>query len=564
MIFEKLEWQNLFSYGNVTSELSLNNRELNLITGKNGHGKSAAKTAFLYAVTGKADRKIKKAQLVNKDNKKNLVTKVTGTHNGSIYTIERGVKPDIFNIYKDDVLIHQDSHVKDYQSVIDTLIGLDEKSLKQTAILSSREYTPFLDMAAAEKRAFIENLLSIQVFSSMLDAIKKRISTIKSEIRDLEKDKERYQSNIETIQEMLKDDDGVSIETLQEQLKETAEKRSELQKKIEEFGAVINSLSEKSRLMTERVSKEVERVNKIEINAKIQIEQLNEHIKFFDSGMACNQCGSDITEETKQQQIQKAKDLISEYERSLFSLEERRINIDLVRNKITNTNEKESAAARKQAELCNESESLRFTENTTRKDIERKQQKQQQVDGKIASLEKQIKEADSTQKAAEEKKRLHELATEVISDKGIKRYILNKYVPVLNNLVNEFLQLMDAEYGIEFDMELNETIVARGYDSLSYGNFSAGEKQRVDLALLFAFLEIGRMRNTVNCNLLMLDEVLDTSLDEEGIRGVMRILERFKRNGTTVYVISHREGIDKYFDNVYSVTKKQFSEITKL
>lgn len=563
MKFKKLRFKNILSFGNKMTEIDLSSNEIVLISGTNGNGKSAIMDSLYFAFTGKPYRKIKKKQLINTSNEKGLLVELEIEHSDNEYLIKRGMLPNIFEIYKNGKLIDEDSHMKDYQVILEQILGMSAETFKQTMIMSSRFYKPFLEFNKGEKREFLENILSIRIFTIMNDNLKKNSSDIRQEVKMHEKDIFRVESNIKLVKDFI-DKEESAVKERMEQIKDEINK---IKLEVAENEDNIASSNEKSNKLREKITefekclKNADKVQKKIGRIRYQIEDIEKSKSFYVDNKVCPTCGQDIDEHFS---AGKLEEIAKKYEKKVKELEE----VQKVQEKLKQVYEKNSQLKSSVAELerhiavCKSNIS-----NLKKRAVEYKSEYNKlsnpevETSSDIEIFEKEKQEIQATiDKMAKDRKYIN-LTLKLLSEKGIKKFILNKYIPVLNQFVNEYLKFFDAPYNLLFDEEIEEKIVARGYEDLSYGNFSAGEKQRVDLAMLFSFLDLSRLKNSVKTNLIFFDEVLDSSLDGPGIDSVFKIFRKMKKNGYTILVISHRENIEDRFDKVINIEKKKFSYI---
>lgn len=675
MKFKTIRFKNFLSFGNAFTEMNLSDNHTYLITGENGAGKTTALEAFYFGMTGKPFRKIKKSELVNTINKKELLVEITFEHNGSEFLVKRGIKPDIFELYKDGKLVDTDSSRKDYQKTLELLIGVDSDTFANTIFISSKNYTPFLKLNASDRRNFIENVLNLKIFSEMLEELKVKRGIEKEKLTDIEYNKKsnleklylaeesnrKYsENNDEKIKKL--DEKNKEIEkyivTLNKQLGDVEKKiaDSDFEKRIEEtekkqeffqnqYDTAMKKFNEESEGIEDEINKarsmatdmcldyekqisEIKNESKLKYNKiKSNIEKLNEKnkelsekIQFFENNKICPTCGqkidsdlshkNEITENIKNMDAQLLinQGTIEQYNKDIkklksdcsFALKEteeiQKQRLEIVNNKIeTLVSHKNDLQKRKNEYIEENSNSLMnlskeinsiyeeknrimFDKTNVEKDIHinKKLVENNLIEIKSLQNEKQNpltdlepfrqkdKEYDK-QKDKEEYLYTNILdMINILSDKGIKSYIIKKYIPILNEYVNKYLEVFSAKYRIAFDENFDIEIFARGYEKLSYGSFSSGEEQRLDLSLLFAFYELGKMKKSINTNVIFLDEISDKSLDSDGIDGLMNIFNTLKRNGKTVYNISHRVEMQDRFDVTLKVNKKMFSKIERV
>lgn len=563
LIFEKVRFKNILSYGNNWTEIPLNTKNIILINGLNGFGKSTFLDAIYFAISGRPYRNIKCENLVNSKNKRNLLVELYFSKKQKQYKIIRGLEPKIFEIYCNGELIQETSHVKDYQSILEQILGFDAKSFKQTLMMSSRYYVPFMDLKSTEKQKFIENILNINIFRTMKEITKTKQLGLNSEIKQCEKDIKQSQEHLNQLKEIL----NKQTQYMQQQEKDIKEEIKKLNKDIEEMNVLIKERNFEIDELLGKLSKYNEmfkNANKILLKKKTienEVNSLKKQIMFFETNDVCPTCNQDLSDEEKQNNIEKIK-------QQLKDIDEKRIKIEAMLEKSKKLSDRIDKITNKINELKEERTNLQYEIKSKEKTITKlekelvklnelefiSKENPKLVEDKIKELEKELLDKKSENE-------LYNEISEILSEKGIKKYIVDKYIPFLNTIVNKYLEIFESPYRIQFDNMFNVTIIARSYNNLGYDNLSSGEKQRVDMALLFSFLELSKVRNSINSNLIILDEIMDNSLDIEGIKGVFNIFKMLKKKGYTILIVSHREEIAEYYDVVVKVTKKVFSEV---
>ena len=545
--FRNVRFKNFGSFGNNFTEVQLDRHQTSLISGFNGHGKSfALLDSITFALFGKPFRKVNIPQLVNSLNEKDCVVEIEFEAGGEEYLIRRGLKPKIFEVYKNKELVDIAAKSKDYQRMLEEqILRMNYKSFTQVVILGSSSFVPFMQLSAADRRTVIEDILDIQVFSNMNSVLREKVSKVKNDISDtnrgLQVNKEKA-TGVITLIESLQKKNTQQIEIVEEDIRLNKEEQEQHTEEIERLDAEIEK-----HLSSITDEKDVEsRIKKYD-KAKQKIERemllLKKNVSFFGDNDVCHVCRSEITQDKREEEINKASTMIGKLEEAVTELE------TLEEKVVTRSNEIADARTRVR-ELSDD----RIRANTSRKNAIKVGEKLQK---KLESL----RAADSTDlddakdklnraKADREdliekkdtllvKKNTYSNATEMLKDTGIKAKVIKYYLPVINALINKYLK--DMEFFVSFDLDenFNETIKSRHRDKFSYMSFSEGEKMRIDLAILLAWREISRLKNSANTNLLILDEVFDASLDAMGSDDFLKLLNKLSEKNH-IFVISHK------------------------
>jgi len=607
MKFKSVEFKNILSYGNKLTKLPLDTNQTIGITGINGHGKSVLLDVLHFVLTGKPYRKkLKKLELINRLNKKDCYGKLILEHNGKDVIIERGIKPDIFNIIVDGKSLDEDSKSIDQQKWLSQFLNINTANLRHTLFISSTNYNPFLQMTLSEKRLFIEDLLNIEIFGNILKNLKAKVSIIKESIKDCETKIEKFESNIEVIVNMLKslnESNADKIKELKKELQDLKDscknyktEQKELEIVIENTNKEIEELTEERKIKIEEKEELQEKYTKQQtkirdfkekgVNSKVRVitklEGKQERFDFFDNNDVCPTCQQDIDSEYSEEISTKLKNSIDELKDKENSIKDKLTKLDLKSKKldklydkiqnlsdkvmnidssITQNNNKINMANR---DINNKDSHIKTNKNRAKRikeEIEElKNPKKVEVNDDRKDINKRIKKEKKSLTKYQNTMKAYDLAFKLLSDKGIKQYIIKKYIPLLNKFINLFLEIFQADYRIKFDDELKETII-KGYTKCSYYSLSAGEKARADLSILFAFLNIAKSRNYVSSNILILDEVADANLDKDGLDGLIEILNKLKEMGYTTFTISHRKELEDKFEKSYIAEKTRFSKL---
>lgn len=566
--FRTLRWCNFLSTGDAFSEMRLDDIATTLIVGGNGAGKSTLLDALSFSLFGKAHRNISKPQLVNSINKKGCLVEVTFNVNGSDYLVRRGIKPNIFEIHKDGVMMNQSSHAKEYQKILEqNILKLNHKSFHQIVVLGSSSFIPFMQLSTPHRREVIEDLLDINVFSKMNTILKEQQSHLRNNIKEathtaeINKTKqdaqERYIFNVSQrdteakkekadlidqynneIARLTQENDGVSTQL--DGMSEQANKKSSLEKSIQEY-------------------------NNYKTKFKTQAASIVKDLKFFEVNDTCPTCTQQIEPSVKAEKATVAKEkatalqsAITEADGHITSAQDTLSEVVLtldafrqVQSKIQGNNQLIQRLQRDAQRTAGELQTLNEDHDLG----EARTALQRLVDDAVKLRMDVLK--------MNEEYNYNVVMSHMLKDTGIKTKIVKQYVPVINKVVNEYLQILDFFVSFTLDEGFDETIRSRHRDDFSYASFSEGEKQRIDLALLFTWRQIARMRNSVATNILILDETFDSSLDNDGIDNLMKIIDTLS-DDTNVFVISHKGEMleDRFKRKIEVVKDKNFSKLT--
>ena len=569
IIFNKLRWKNFISTGNVFTEIKLDDEASTLVVGGNGSGKSTFLDAICFALFGKPFRNINKAQLINTINQKDAIVEVEFTTSGKSYKIIRGIKPNIFEIYCDGKLITQSAAVKDYQEHLEKFIlKLNYKSFTQIVILGSASFTPFMQLAAAERRSIIEDLLDIQIFSRMNSVLKDKVATLKDDLNtgkysmDLIKEKIAMQTKyINNIKQDKQNQIGVyneNIEVEVENIKTYTEASAAVALEIFMLEDSVADKEANAKILT-KYSGLKDNLNKTAL-------KVDKDIKFYTENNDCPTCKQTLTESFKSDMIDERKVKLAQVVEGMKTLSVRNAEVNARQEEIIQVL-KDIAAKEKsfngiQSQII---ASQRYIEKT-RQEIATLSAETGNIEveqSKLTALEKSCQDHEVTIRDLTEKRSYFDVAATLLKDTGIKTKIIRQYIPVINKLVNKYLATMDFFVNFNLDESFKETIKSRHRDEFSYASFSEGEKQRIDMALMLTWRAVAKMKNSANTNILILDEVFDSSLDTNGTEDLMKILGML--DDTNLFVISHKGDIlqDK-FRNVIKFEKvNNFSRMIK-
>ena len=569
ILFDTIRWKNFLSTGDQWTEIKLDESPSTLIVGQNGAGKSTILDALCFALFNKPFRKINKPQLVNSVNEKSCKVEVCFSIGRDDYRVFRGIKPTTFEIYKNNKLIDQDAAAKDTQKYLEqSVLKLNFKSFTQVVILGSSTFVPFMQLPAAHRREVIEDLLDIGIFSSMNTLLKDKIRAAQNQSTDCQHMMRLAEERVSSQQKLIG-----SLRTVNEKHVEEKEKRvAQNQTKI---GDTKIKLSEKQEALTtvefdmteyDRIKKDVSKFKQDKAVKKSDLKRLIGDVKFFESHSDCPTCGQGIKDDFKQKQVESLTNKGNAVTKEIVDIGNE---IDALAAQLIEMDEKSSQAHELRSEiniLEREIVRLEFENLEIQKELLNLETNTPNIDREEETLFTLQKDYDDTSaECANVSRTLNEyqVVSSLLKDSGIKSQIIKKYIPVFNQLINKYLQSMDFYVNFTLDEEFNEVIKSRFRDEFSYASFSEGEKQKIDLALLFTWREVARMKNSVATNLLILDEVFDSSLDTEGTNELLKILRQLDRS-TNTFVISHKGEIlvDKFLRTIKFEKVNDFSKVS--
>ena len=565
--FKTLKWRNFLSTGNQFIEVEMNKSAATLIIGKNGSGKSTLLDALCFVLFNRPFRNIKKEQLVNTINNIDCEIQCEFNIGNKEYKVVRGIKPNIFNIYCDGLLLNQEASSVDYQKTLEqNIMKLNYRSFIQVVILGSSSYEPFMHLRVRHRREVVEEILDIRVFTHMDILLRQKQGELSKAVTDVSHRydlmKEKYElQNSHFIQ--IKNRDQSDI--IQRQDKIEQDKKDQ-----EQYNAKLKDLSNKiywDKIEFEDSKKTDKTANQLsKLEAKIETNLLNhkKNLEFFESSSKCPTCTQDIGVELRTKKSAEEKVKITKLELGLKDLLSEIIKTETKINEFAKLADKINELGIEVAKIDTSITEINRHSNRLNEEIDKLESDKENTNliaQELDTIKIQLEEIDIEKKKVIDEKRYIDIAREILNDTGVKANIIKKYLPVMNQLINENLQAMDFFVNFHLNEEFEETIKSRHRDTFNYNNFSEGEKMRIDLALLFTWRAIAKLKNSVNTNVLILDEIFDSSLDGQGTDDFFKILKSLSKEN--VFIISHKGDI--MFDKFTNIIKfEKYKNFTRL
>ena len=568
IIFKKIRWKNFLSTGNIFTEVDFTRNKSTLIVGENGAGKSTILDALCFTLYGRPFRKVNKGQLVNTINRKDCVVELEFSVNNKDYKIIRGIKPNVFEIYQDDTMLNQNAEAREYQEIFErNILKLNFKSFSQIVILGSASFVPFMQLPSAHRREVIEDLLDIQIFSTMNTLLKDKVTENKTDLQETEFGMRSTADKIEVYKkhvQSLKQNNQDVIDQKQAKINEFNARTTELLELVTHETNVVKQLQD-SISDKDQLKQEEEDLRTLKRKLHEKYVKYNKEIEFFQSHDDCPTCKQGISHDFKETTILQTQTSMQEIDTASGKLQYKYGSIvkklETVEETITKISEHQKLITEYNVEV---NTNAKFV-NSLAEEITNLQTNNAQIDEGTEEINTQklaLKQLIADKENLLSDRQVLDVAGLLLKDSGIKTKIIKQYIPIINKLVNKYLASMDFFVNFELNENFEETIKSRFRDEFSYDSFSEGEKMRIDLALLFTWRAVAKLRNSISTNLLIMDEVFDSSLDNTGTDEFLKIIQSLVAD-TNVFIISHKG--DQLYDKFHSVIKfekhKNFSRM---
>jgi len=565
--FRQVRYKNILSTGNVFTKIDLDRKPTTLISGTNGAGKSTLLDAITFGLYGKPFRKINKGQLMNSINKKDLMVEIDFSVGGNEYTVRRGMKPNLFEIIKDGKMVDQDAAVKDYQAYLESsILGINYKSFNQIVVLGSATYVPFMELPASTRREIIEDLLDIQVFSTMNLLAKDRIAENRANLTDNDYKSDLVNQRIESAQEhneSIRKIRETEVEKIREKMQVHLDKIDSCKDFIEgietEIASLYETISDK-----EGIENKFAQATDIRRDLSNNLRNFVKDLNFYHDNDSCPVCKQGIEHDFKETVIQEKEDKKVQIESGMVEIDKR---IEGYQSRIAEISEIEKEIQNKNLEIKENRGEIKIAKNALvsyKNDLDNAEALVEEVDtSKLKSFEKELKVLQKDRAELLDNQSVLGVLSTILKDGGIKARIIAQYIPVMNKLINKYLGAFDLFVDFQLDENFNEVIKSRFRDTFSYASFSEGEKLRITLSIMLAWRSVAKLRNSVSTNLLLLDETLDGALDGVGIDSLIETLHNLNTDDN-IFVISHRgdQFAEKFTSHIKFMKNKNFSEIS--
>ena len=567
--FKSCEWKNFLSTGSDPIKILLDKTPSTLIVGQNGAGKSTLLDALSFALFGKPHRDIKKDQMINSINKKGTLVTVEMTIGSHDFKIIRGIKPGKFEIYQNGNLINQASNARDYQKFLEqNILKLNHKSFHQVVVLGSSSFIPFMQLPVWSRRNIIEDLLDINIFSKMNTLLKERNSKIKDELTDINHQIDIFKTKMDSQSKYIKDLQELNDDQIEKKRESINTHKEEINKLFDESKTLGKNLSAsitEEEKHSGQLIKKMSQLDSYDMQFNDKIKGLVDESRFYEDNDQCPTCDQAIEEEKKVEKITSVKAKAKEIQTAKDDLAKNIAEMKVEQQEVSNSLNK---LRQKQQKINSNNDAIALLQ----KEVNKVQKEIDSLQGQTGDASKAKKELSdmrrskdkSTEKKLEyvEERTYNEVIGEMLKDTGIKTKVIKQYLPIMNRLINSYLQVLDFFVSFHLDENFNETIRSRHRDSFNYASFSEGEKQRIDLSLLFTWRQIAKMKNSAASNLLILDETFDSSLDIDGVDNLTKILDTLD-DGSNVFIISHKGDVleNKFRSKIEFFKERNFSKI---
>jgi DNA repair exonuclease SbcCD ATPase subunit len=566
--FGKIRWKNLLSTGNAFTELDLSTQGTTLIVGENGAGKSTILDALTFALFGKPFRNINKPQLINSITNRDALVELEFMIGRNHYMIRRGLKPNVFEVFCNDVLLNQEAEMRDYQELLERkILKTNYKSFCQVVVLGSASFVPFMQLPAGQRRSIIEDLLDLQVFTVMNTLLKSRVQENQDQVFQNSTDQKLVSEKIKMLKAHLNEvrskseqfirEKTTTLENLESKVMDILNAKQVLRKQADDLNT--------NAVHVAALESKLDKMRALRMQMEAKTSMLVKDIKFFTDHDSCPTCRQNINREFSCQIVSQRETETKEIEAGLQKLAEKHEQLHAELNELLALDKKYDDII---TQISHESLRARMYEDQIRsiqKEIEDAQRdKDETSDVKVADLETQLNGLTNLYNELQDDRLVLAAASAMLKDGGIKTKIVNQYVPIINKLINKYLSEFDLFVEFHLDEQFNETIKSRHRDEFSYASFSEGEKQKIDLAILFTWRAVAKLRNSLNTNLLILDEVFDSSLDGNAADDLLKILQALSKDAN-VFIISHRDNLhDKFTNTIRFVKHKNFSRLEEV
>ena len=567
--FKSCEWKNFLSTGNDPIKIQLDRSPTTLIVGQNGAGKSTLLDALSFALFGKPHRDIKKEQMINSINKKGAVVEVEFRVGVADFKVVRGIKPNKFEIWQNGNLINQASNVRDYQKFLEqNILKLNHKSFHQVVVLGSSSFIPFMQLPAWSRRNIVEDLLDISIFAKMNMLLRERNNKIRDQLSDINHQLDICKTKIDAQTKYIKGLQELNADQIEKKKDSIEVHKIEINKLFEEsknLGKNLSAAISAEEKQSNQLVKKISQLDSYDISFNQKIKDMVAESRFYEENDNCPTCEQEIDEKLKSKKIKAVKLKAKEVQDAKEDLQK---NIKEIKAEQSQSSNNLNKLRQKQQKINSNNDSIALLQ----KEVDRIQNEINNLQGQSGDVSKAKRELNSFRKKKDkstetklsyvEERTYNEVIGEMLKDTGIKTKVIKQYLPVMNRLINQYLQILDFFVAFHLDENFNETIRSRHRDSFNYASFSEGEKQRIDLSLLFTWRQIAKLKNSAATNLLILDETFDSSLDHDGVDSLTKILDTLDSDSNT-FIISHKGDVleNKFRSKIEFFKSKNFSKI---